>query len=303
MATRFRLLALGALAVLTAACGPNSGAAASPDQAVHDAVAKLQTSSLVATFTGSAAVDTSTLKNVPAEIAKILGQAGKGGSAKGTVDQESAARRSVTVTAGGKTYTVVAYDGHLYYSLDGKRFAEVSAKQVSTILQQVAGYDLTKITGAFGFHDAGSDTQDGVTAEHYSAPVDASALQKLAALLGSNSQAQQAVELAIPFAVIKSGSLDVWVDGSGNPVRVSLSADITVDVGKIAAALKSITAAPLPAGPAPTGTLGLTVSLDIHTSSVGGSVSVARPSPDPAAPTLPAHHSAGGGGASPSATP
>jgi hypothetical protein len=304
MASRLRLIAVAALATLAAACGPHSGAA-NPDQAVHDAIAKLQSGSLKATFDGSATIDSSSVQNLPAEISKVLGQAGTGGSAKGTLDQESQARRLVTVTAGGKTYTVVAYDGRVFYSLDGKRFAEVPQKDVSKVLQQIAGFDITRITSSFSFHDAGSETQDGVTAEHYSAPVDSVALQKLATLVGgANSQAAQAIELAIPFSSIKQGSFDVWVDGSGNPVRVSLNASISVDVGRLAAAFAAATSAkPAPSGKAPSGTLNLGVALDIHLTSVGGGVSVAQPSPDPAAPTFPAKHGKGGSGASPSATP
>ena len=303
---RIRSLAIATLALIAAACGPNAAPGKSPDQAVHDAIAKLQTSSLKATFSGSLGIDTATLKNIPGEVNKVLDQVGKGGSVAGTVTQESTSRRSATVTAGGKTITVTAFDGHAFYSVDGTRFAQIPDKDATKPLQQLAGFDVTQITSCFSFHDAGSDSPDGVTAEHYSAPVDSAALQKVATLVGkANSQAGQAIALAVPFTTFNSGSMDVWVDGSGNPVRLSLNAKLSVDVAQIAAALAAATSAtPMPAGKAPSGTLGLTVALDIHLSSVGGSVSVAPPSPDPTAPTFaPGHHMGGGSGTSPSATP
>ena len=91
------LVAAAAVAVV-AGCGPGAILTAeTPDQAVSSALQAVRTTPLRASLTGDLPLDTSSLTNLPASIQTILGQVGSGGSATGQLDQESSARRQLTV--------------------------------------------------------------------------------------------------------------------------------------------------------------------------------------------------------------
>ena len=299
-----------AVLLVVAGCGPaKSGLnGKNPDQAVQDAVRQAQSTALHMTFKGTLGVDRSRLTGVPAEIDTALEAIGNGGTARGQLDQESGARRKLTLSSQGKDVIVVLYDGKAYYSQDGTRYAEVTGDLPSQA--QLGGVDLSKLVSSFSFADAGADTQDGQSVEHYRAPLTVGSLQKLAQHLGASStqmnQLQQVLALAAPFTKLDRGSLDVWLGSdSGGLVRLDLSGAGSIDVGGLVTGLSQGLGSPLPGGVAAVhGTLGLSGDLDAHVSQLGGGIRVSRPSPDPAAPTPGGHHEQpGGSGATPSPTP
>lgn len=299
MLHRTRLMTVAIAMTALAACGAhgssNGSGGKSPDQAVRDAVTRAQQGAVHATFTSSDVVDRASLKNLPAQVSKALAELGSSGGAKGTVDQESGSRRSATVQVNNRAAEkLVQYDNRLFAS-GGGGFREIPTNKVPANLQ-LTRIDLTSFTGAFSFHDVGAETQDGTATEHYSGPVDAAALHKLAqALSSASNQLSQFIQLAIPFTTIDRGSLDVWVNSKdGSLVRASLSSGFHVDVGAIATALSQAgSTTPTPGVAQPSGRLGLIEEFDIHVRSAPG-ITVTLP---------PATVSPGGGGGSPSPTP
>jgi hypothetical protein len=73
---------VGLCLMVVAGCGPSARLAAdTPSQAVTTALEQARVSPLVATFTGTLGLDTSSLSNLPASIQPALGALGTGGSA------------------------------------------------------------------------------------------------------------------------------------------------------------------------------------------------------------------------------
>ena len=207
--------AIFAAVIAVAGCGAAKGALSGkdPNTAVQDAVRQAQSTSLHLNLKGSLGVDRSDLANVPAEIDSALAAIGKGGTASGQVDQESNTRRKLTgQVEGGKSATLVEYDGKLYASDDGTHFSEVTSKDTG-MQSQLASFDLTKIVSAFTFQDTGADTQDGRSVEHYTAPLTVDTINKLAQNLGSSlARTFWTVTLPIVVPSVLSGALLVFIE-------------------------------------------------------------------------------------------
>ena len=282
------VLVLAADAAVVAACGPGAVLTAdTPDQAVATALQAVQTTSLRMSLTGDLGLDTTSLANLPASVQTAIAQLGSGGSATGQLEQESSARRQLTVSAAGSTMTFVEYDGHGYVSQGGGAYAELSTALPSSAA--VSSTDLTTAVAALSFEDEGSATVDGASVEHYAASITVSTLEKLAQDLGGSAAGSAdlgpMLTLLAPY-VTGSGSADLWLSTrDGSLVRAALSGSLTVDVGAAASALAGLGVLPAASGPLPTGSLGVTVSLGADVSDYGGPVTVSKPD---ATSTLPA---------------
>ncbi len=273
------LVAAAAVAVV-AGCGPGAILTAeSPDQAVSTALQAVQTTPLRMSLTGDLHLDTASLTNLPASIQTILGQVGSGGSATGILEQESGARRQLTVSAAGHSLALVEYDGHLYVSQDGGAYAELPQTPQSS--PEASPPALATAVAALGFQDQGSATVDGVSAEHYTATITVATLEKLAQDLtsgGGSGSLEQGLTLLAPYAT-GQGSVDVWLsERSGSLVRAELSGSLTVNVGAAVSALSGLLApASGSSGALPGGSLGVSLSLRADVSDYGGAITVTKP--------------------------
>jgi hypothetical protein len=297
------VLTVAAAGLAAAACGPGAVLTAdTPDQAVSAALQSAQTTPLRMSLSGDLTLDTAGLANLPASIQTAINQIGTGGSATGQLTQESSARRQLTVSADGSTLTFVEYDGHGYVSQGGGSFAELSTTLPTAAA--VGSSDLSTAVSDLSFADEGPATVDGVAAEHYSASITVSTLEKLVQDLGGSSGESAdlgpALALLAPY-VSGSGTADLWLSAAnGSLVRAALSGSLTVAVGSAASALAGLGMLPASAGSLPTGSLGLSLSLTADVSDFGGSVSVTEPD---ATSTLPAPTGWAGWLMSPSAAP
>jgi hypothetical protein len=273
------LVAAAAVAVV-AGCGPGAILTAeSPDQAVTSALQAVQTTPLRMSLTGDLHLDTASLTNLPASIQTILGQVGSGGSATGSLEQESSARRQLTVSATGHSLALVEYDGQIYVSQDGGAYAQLPQSAGSS--PEAGPSSLATAVAALGFQDQGSATVDGVDAERYTATITVATLEKLAQDLasgGGSGSLGQGLSLLAPY-VTGQGSVDVWLSQrSGGLVRAELSGSLTVNVGAAASALAGLLApASGSSSSLPAGSLGVSLSLRADVSDYGGSITVTRP--------------------------
>jgi hypothetical protein len=274
------VLAVGAAALLAAACGPGAVLTAeTPDQAVAAALQAVQTTPLQASFTGQLTLSAASLSGLPASIQSALGQVGSGGSATGQLKQESSARRQLTASAGSSSVSLVEYDGHGYVSQDGGGYAEVSGTLPSSA--GISSTDLTTAVAALSFQDQGPATVSGVSTERYSASITLPALEKLAQALGGSAtgstQLAPVLAMLAPY-VTGSGSVDLWLSTrDGSLVRGTLSGSLSVDVGAAASALGSLLAPSSGSASLPTGTLGVSLSLGFDVSDYGAAVTVTKP--------------------------
>ncbi|HYA00490.1 MAG TPA: hypothetical protein VEK76_09090 [Candidatus Binatia bacterium] len=279
-----QLLALptiAAAAALAVACGPAAALTGDdPSQAVTTALQKAATTPLVMALSGSLSLDTSSLQNLPASIQSALTGLGSGGSATGTLKQESSTRRQLTASAGGHTLSAVEYDGHAYVSLDGGGYAELSTSLPAS--PAATGSQLGTLVGDLNLQDQGTITDNGASEEHYHAAITGDLLGKLAQDLAggsaSASQAGQYLGMLTPFITVKSGSVDIWLSrGDGSLVRASVSASLSVDVGSLASLIGGLASPGSGSTALPSGTLGITLSLDARVSNYGGAVTITKP--------------------------
>jgi len=282
--------AAAAGAVAVAACGPGAVLTAdTPGQAVSTAVEAAQTTPLRMNLTADLTVNAGGVSGLPSSIQSALGQLGSGGSATGHLDQESAARREITGSAGGHSLTVVQYDGHGYVSEDGGAYAEFSTTLPSSTTVSTA--DVSAAVNALGFQDQGGTSVDGVSVEHYSAPITLSALQKLAQSVTASPSAGgmmgslgQGLALVAPY-VSGHGTVDLWLSTKdGSLVRASVSGSMSIDVGAIASALSGLMPMAGASGSTASGSLEMGLSAQADVSDYGGSVTVSKPT---ATSTLP----------------
>ena len=285
-------LAAGAAALALAACGQAAALTAeSPDQAVAAAFQQAETTPLQVSLTGDLRLSATGLANLPSSIQEALSRISSGGSASGQLDQQSAARRQLTVSAAGHRLTLVEYDGHGYVSRDGGSFAELSTALPTS--PALSPSRLSALVAALGFQDDGHGTVDGVSAEHYSAPLTVATLENLVQAGGAggatvSGRLEQALAMLAAF-VSGQGTADVWLSlHDGSLVRATLSGTFTLDVGAAASALSGLMPSPPPTGSLPTGSLGVSVSAQADVSDFGGPVTVTEPQASstlPAAPT------------------
>lgn len=297
---------LAAAALLAAACGETAGlTAAGSGQAVASALEAARTTPLQAAFTASLALQTAGVQGLPATIQSQLSQLGGGGSASGTLLQQSGSRRELRVTARGHTYDLVQYDGHGYVRSDGGAWAELASALPAT--PTVSGSDISTAVADLGFSDRGPATVDGVATEHYRAAVTSASLTKLledlgtsaAASAGSGSGLMTELTLLAPYVSLSHATADVWVSTrNGSLVKASLGGTVSVDLGAISAALAGLGTSQGGTPPRLSGTLGASLSLSVQVSDYGGSVTVTRPH---AATTLPAAPPSGWTGCLPAA--
>ena len=273
------LVAAAAVAVV-AGCGPGAILTAeSPDQAVSTALQAVQTTPLRMSLTGDLHLDTASLTNLPASIQSMLGQVGSGGSATGSLEQQSGARRQLTVSAGGHNLALVQYDGQVYISQDGGAYARLAETPASS--PKAGSGSLATAVAALGFQDQGPTSVDGVGAERYTATITVATLQKLAQDLtsgGGSGSLEQGLALLAPYAT-GQGSVDVWLSQrSGSLVRAELSGSLTVNVGAAASALSGLLAPTSgSSGSLPGGSLGVSLSLRADVSDYGGAITVTKP--------------------------
>lgn len=273
------LVAAAAVAVV-AGCGPGAILTAeSPDQAVSAALQAAQTTSLRMSLTGDLHLDTASLTNLPASIQSVLGQVGSGGSATGSLAQESGARRQLTISAAGHSLALVQYDGRTYVSQDGGGYAQLP--QTTGSSPEAGPSEIATAVAALGFQDQGPATVDGVGTERYSATITVATLEKLAQDLTTGSAGgsmEQGLTLLAPYAT-GQGSVEVWLSQrSGSLVRAELSGSLTVNVGAAASALSGLLApASGSSGSLPGGSLGVSLSLRADVSDYGGTITVTRP--------------------------
>ena len=265
---------------VVAGCGPGATLTAeSPDQAVSAALQSAQTTPLRMSLTGDLHLDTASLTNLPASIQSMLGQVGSGGSATGSLEQESGARRQLTLSAAGHSLALVEYDGHIYVSQDGGAYAQLPRSAEASPVANPSM--LTILVAALDFQDQGPATLDGVSTEHYTATVTVATLEKLAEDLpsgGGSGSLAQGLTLLAPYAT-GQGSVDIWLsERSGSLVRAGLSGSLTVDVGAAASALSGLLApASGSSGSLPGGSLAVSLSLRADVSDYGGAITVTQP--------------------------
>ena len=297
---------LAAAALLAAACGESASlTAAGSGQAVASALEAARTTPLRAAFTASLALQTAGVQGLPAKIQSQLSQLGGGGSASGTLLQQSGSRRELRVTAQGHTYDLVQYDGHGYVRTDGGAWAELASTLPAT--PAPSGSQISAAVAALGFSDRGPASVDGVATQRYRATLTTARLTTLiedlgasaSAGAGSGSSLMGDLALLSPYVTLSHATADVWVSTrNGSLVRAQVGGSVAVDLGAISAALAGLGTSQGGTPPRLSGTLGATLSLSVQVSDYGGSVTVTRPH---ASTTLPAAPASGWTGCLPAA--
>jgi hypothetical protein len=297
--------AVGAL--LLAACGSSSSTNAlsgvSPKQATIQSLQKFSTTSVKYDLDGKVTVDSSKLQGISSDqlhqITGALGGAG-GVTLTGTGEQESQKRSSVTLSVKplvSQTVTAVTYDGEFFYSVDG-------GKTFGT------GGSLSSLTGGFGvtpdqsqqlfsalpdgsYSDTGQTQMDGLTVEHYSAAITKDQLFQAisGASTSTGSQQQQNLALIQQFITAGTSSVDAYVrTDNGQLDRYTADINFGFDLGALVGAfagLGSGSSSSTSGGAAPSGTLGIGLTLGVHLHDFGTPITITKPTADPNAPKLP----------------
>jgi hypothetical protein len=301
MRIRPRLL-LPALLTLSACGSPSATTASSPAQLIQLATQRLDTTPQHFTVTADVTLDGSELRHVAGFDLSQLAPF----TITGEGEAENAARAQVVLHAEGRTVTVVAYDGGAWVSADGARFRAIaSAPQVtggisasSGILDQFAG-------GTTGVSDMGSSVEGGAVLDHlhidldpttFGGPFTATFADAFAASAG-DPEGGCGCHLPASFAKVvagatffKSGSVEIVVrHDDGRPVRVTTDLGIALDFDRMAQEVGAACACQMGL---PSGSMITRMHMTETFVPGGGTVTIHRPSTDPAAP---APHAESGG--------
>ena len=267
----------------------------------------LAQSSFRFTGTGKFGVDTSGLNGVPAATLQALQSSlSKVRDINVSGEAESSHRVGEKGSIGGQQVYVTIYDGTFFSSLDGAHWA--SSDQFKQLFGSFdpASTDIRNLAGqSSDITDVGPDTVDGVQTEHLHANLDQSYLSKsLDKVFGSTTaQYGSLLRAALPAVHLDRGSVDEWVDTDAHIRRQMSDARISIDLGKLFAAIEQQLGQALPPGQTlPTGTYAMTIQATVDYRDFGAKITVTKPAVDPNAPTLSQILQTFGGGSS-SATP
>jgi hypothetical protein len=296
-------LLLPALLALSACGSPTaSSPAAGPAQIVQTATHQLDSTSQHFTVSGDVTVDTSELRHVAGFDLSQL----QPFTITGEGEAENASRASVVLHSGGHTVTVVSYDGSAWISADGARFAPLASAQQATggiststgVLDQFAA-------GTSAVTDMGSSVENGVVLDRMHIDLDPTTFGGPFTTTFADAFAASAQDplggcgchLPASFARIvagatyfKTGSVDVYVrHDDGQAVRVETALGIALDFDRMAQEVGAPCACAMGL---PSGSMITNMTMTETFTRVGGSVSIQKPSTDPAAP---APHAENGG--------
>jgi hypothetical protein len=247
---------------------------------------------------GKITIDASKLQNAPADVVNQITQAlggGNGLTISGSGEEESPQRVQITMSLKplvNQTITAVQYDGTFYYSLDGGRTFG-SGGSLSSL---TSGFSITpdqssKLFGSLpdsAFSDKGQTSMDGVTVEHFVATITKDQLfQSLAGGSGSSSSAQQNLQLIEQFISVGNAAVDTYVrTDNGLLDRYSANFSLAFDLGKLVQAFGGLGGSS-PGSGAPSGSLTIGVTANVHVHDYGASIHIDKPTVDPNAPKLP----------------
>ena len=182
---------------------------------------------------------------------------------------ESPERVEITQAVGSREQEVVLYDGEVFVSPDGAKWARVTGDAADAFSQAsaVAGLDPTSL-----FTDMrldGTATIDGAPATRYSGAVDtAAAGQAVQSVIGGLGELGTAVGDAV---TLRSGTVELQVaDATGTVARQDITMEIAFDFGALARAAGQDDAAGL-------GTMVITSAATERITDVGGDVVVDKP--------------------------
>ena len=294
VAAAIGLIGVTALAGCGKGASSNALSGLSAQQAVQQASTKFASQSFKFDLDGNLSVDASKLKGDPQSLSQLKAL-GSGISLSGTGEQESPQRVQLVMSIKplvDKPVTVVGYDGTAYAALDGTHFADAgSLKSVTGGLGVTPGDISTYLSNLGNVQDKGSESIDGLTAEHYQVALDQSFLSKA---LGQASQGQSAnpfagiIEQLVQFT---GGAIDIWVnqaDGSLDRTKVAFTLNFDLDkLSQLFGGLGQGGASSTSSSSAPAGSIGLGLNVDIHPHDYGTPVTITRPTVDPNAPKLP----------------
>lgn len=288
------LAAAGTALAMLAGCGGSSSAinGLTPKDVVKLTSQRVANQSLRADLDGRFIVDASKLTGVPPAQLRQFGVAPNGYTLTGKEDQESPKRLQLMVTLQPDydNATIVEYDGQTYYSKDGTRFAAAGQLSSLTAGIGITPGDLTNYLGFLGdLKDLGSTTQDGMTVEHYSSPIDQNVLDQVlgASVTNQGNNLNGFSEIFNKFITVRSGNIDVYVDpATANLDRVDMKLKFVFDFSKISS-LFGATPNATTKKSGPGGTLDFDVAISDHLHDYGAKITVKKPTVDPTAPKPP----------------
>lgn len=293
-----------AATALLAACGSSTSSSGGGQsgqtarQAVLASITSASATSLRYDISGSGGVDSSSLKNVPSNLAgAITGAFGSASSltVAGRAEQESAVRYKVTIDlkpAVAQTVTGVAYDGTFFYSLDGGRIFGSGGSLQSLTGVGITPTDVGRLLGTIddqSFKDLGQASLDGRSTEHYSVALTVDTLVKALAAPTSpgatpSAADQQNLAAIAQLLSVDPSSIDVYTQADGHLAGYGVSLNFGIDVGKLAGLFGG--GATSGASP-PSGRIAVKVDVASRVTDYGSAITITRPTVSPGAPRLP----------------
>ena len=251
---------------LSASTGTSAGRDAATE--VSRAYATLRATSYVSTGATTQEVDASGIDASLRDQVEEQFAAGRAGLSTRT-RFESPDRVEITQAVGSREQEVVLYDGEVFVSPDGAKWARVTGDAADAFSQAsaVAGLDPASL-----FTDLrldGTATIDGAPATRYSGLVDtAAAGEAVQSVIGGLGELGTAVGDAV---TLRSGTVELQVaDATDTVARQDITMEIAFDFGALARAAGQDDAAGL-------GTMVITSAATERITDVGGDVVVEKP--------------------------
>lgn len=191
---------------------------------------------------------------------------------------ESPERVEITQEVGDREQEVVLYDGEVFVSPDGARWARVTGDAADAFSQASAVAGLDPASLFTDLRADGTATIDGAPATRYSGAVDtAAADQAVQSVIGGLGQLGTAVGDAV---TLRSGTVELQVaDATDTVARQDITMEIAFDFGALARAAGQEEAGDL-------GTMVITSAATEAITDVGGDVVVDKPTASTTVSTL-----------------
>lgn len=297
--TRLTVAGLAAGLAVSACGSTNVLHGKSAPQIVQLAGAAVDKGSYRMAIHGTVSIDTSGVTGLPAaerdQVASLL----QGITIDGKADVESPQRMRFTMTLKpllDKQVVMVLYDGAAFFSEDGgKTFADAGSFNFSGLPVSPSDQVSLLKDAAGSLQDRGATTRDGVSVEQLHAVLGQDYLEKVLGKMGGGGQigqqAQQFLQLFLQAMEIRQATADAYVGTADGTLRAEdVKADIALDMGKLVGILSQAFGGKLPGGSGAQDVGGAMVIKESATSDFsdyGARITVAKPTVDPNAPSLP----------------
>ncbi len=279
------------LAGVVAGCGASAnGTAKSPTVLNRLAARQLTTAGFRFSLSGQLALNTSQLQGVPAKDMPMLAMIGR--ALRLEVVGEVAGRHQWRLTVSmppllSQPITEESVGGQVYVSHDGVHFQERSASPSSSTSGGVPSLrGMTSMYSQFGqVRDLGMTRMDGLRLEHLRVTVNTERLMQaverhLTAGAGPGSNLAPFARGLVSAIHFTTYQVDEYVNPSnGRPDQLTLHMGLALDLNQLRSVMRSLPGASASgaAAPAAEGSLGVTITVQMHISDYGAHFTITKP--------------------------